>query len=64
MLSLLPAHVVDCSEGGFWKDSVGHSKLQGSFLQRQDDSTVLNCTTWKQDPKPGDDPGLMFWYVW
>lgn len=63
MLSLLLAHVVDCSVGGFWKDSVGHSKLQGSFHQKED-STVLNCTTWKQDPKPGGDLGLKFWYVW
>lgn len=60
MLSFPLAHGVDRSVGGFWKDLVGHSKLQGSLLQRGGDSTVLDCTTWKQDSKPGGGPGLTF----
>ena len=63
MVSLLLACVVG-SVGGLCKDSVGCSKLQGSFFQREGDSTVLHCKTLKQDPKPGGDPRLIFWYVW
>jgi len=61
MLSLLLACVVDCSMGGLCKDSVGHSKLQGSFFQKERDSAVLYCTTLKQDLKPGSDPSVILW---